>query len=384
MDKLLNLEESKNVIDEFFSKNLVKKVMVVCGKSWRKAPLNGYLHQLEKKKVISCVYFEDFQPNPIFESVIKGVKYLQEENCDGIIAAGGGSAIDVAKCIKNFSDIDVNSVPPIELLQKNNLVINRKCPFLAIPTTAGTGSERTSFAVIYFEGNKYSIENKAIIPNEVILYPDLLIGLPIYQKKVTMLDALCHAVESYWSINSTDISKNFSRKAIELIRLYGESYINNSEFGRQNVMKAANLAGMAINLTKTTAAHAMSYKLSSIYHWPHGHAVAVCLPEIWKYMFLNMNKCIDVRGEEYLKAIFKEIAVLISGDESATIENGIQAFENILKKLDITVKEKLNSKDLKILVDSVNVQRLKNNPVKLEKDDIQYIYRRMFKEEKFL
>lgn len=384
MDKLLNLEESKNVIDNFISKNFLKKVMVVCGKSWKKASLNEYLHQLEKEKIIRCIYFEDFQPNPILESVIKGVKCLQEENCDGIIAAGGGSAIDVAKCIKNFSDIDVSSIPLMELLQKNNLIINRKLPFLAIPTTAGTGSEKTSFAVIYFKGNKYSIENEAIIPDEVILYPDLLIGLPIYQKKVTMLDALCHAIESYWSINSTDISKNFSREAIELIRLYGESYINNTELGRQKIMKAANLAGMAINLTKTTAAHAMSYKLSSIYHWPHGHAAAVCLPEIWKYMLLNLDKSIDVRGEAYLKVIFKEISVLISGDKSATIENGIQAFENILNKLEITVKEKLNSEDLKILVDSVNIQRLKNNPVKLEKDDIEYIYKKIFKEENVL
>ena len=108
--------------------------------------------------------------------------------------------------------------------------------------------------------------------------------LPIYQKKSTMMDALCHSIESYWSVNSTEESNKYSKQAIQTILENKDAYLANKDLGNANMLKAAYLAGKAINITQTTAGHAMSYKLTSLYGIAHGHAVAICISKLWEYM----------------------------------------------------------------------------------------------------
>lgn len=139
------------------------------------------------------VEFAEFTPNPLYEQVVKGVELFNNNKCNCIVAVGGGSTIDVAKCIKLYCKMN-----PGEnfLLQEKK---DSQIPLYAVPTTAGTGSESTKHAVIYYEGSKQSISHESIIPNVVILEPSLLKSLPVYQKKCTMLDALSQAIESFWS-----------------------------------------------------------------------------------------------------------------------------------------------------------------------------------------
>ena len=146
-----------------------------------------------------------------------------------------------------------------------------------MPTTAGTGSEATRYAVIYFDGEKQSISDYSCIPSAVLMDASVLKTLPIYQKKSTMMDAFCHAIESYWSVNSSEESRQYSRRAIQLIMENKDLYIGNDETGNTQMLKAAHLAGKAINLTQTTAGHAMCYKLTSLYGIAHGHAAALCV-----------------------------------------------------------------------------------------------------------
>jgi alcohol dehydrogenase class IV len=135
-------------------------------------------------------------------------------------------------------------------------------------------------------------------------------------------------------------------------------------------MEASNLAGRAINITATTAAHAMSYKITSLYKLPHGHAVALCLPEVWSYMLGHTDDCIDSRGEEYLKDIFNQIAAIIDLDY----------FKSMLEKLEMNYPKAINKdSELDILVQSVNPVRLKNNPVFLSTDVLKYMYERIIK-----
>ena len=109
---------------------------------------------------------------------------------------------------------------------------------------------------------------------------------------------------------ATDESKDYSKTAVQLITRYWRSYIlDNDAHAAAQIMKAANYAGRAINISATTAAHAMSYKITSLYRLPHGHAVAVCLPEIWEYMISHPEKCIDPRGKEYMQNIFSLIQI---------------------------------------------------------------------------
>jgi alcohol dehydrogenase class IV len=267
----------------------------------------------------------------LYEDVINGTKKFIESGCDTILAIGGGSAIDIAKAIKYFS--------------------KSSSDIIAIPTTAGTGSESTHFAVIYKDGVKQSLADNSLLPSYVILEPSAISSVPEYIRKATMMDALCHAIESYWAKKATDESRDVSRRAIHEILINKESYLLNEYNGNQGMLRAANLAGQAINITTTTAAHAMSYKITSLYGFAHGHAVAICMPEVWR---INAMEIPEITLNEY---------------------------EEILASLKLEYPVSNNWKaDIDILSSSVNLDRLKNNPVDLNKYEIIKIYERIIHE----
>lgn len=316
------------------------------------------------------VVFDQFTSNPLYEDVCKGVKLFNANHCDTIVAVGGGSTIDVAKCIKLYCKMD----PDRNYLQQE--YTDSGIPLIAVPTTAGTGSESTRYAVIYFEGKKQSVTHDSIIPNYAILEPKLLKSLPLYQKKCTMLDALCQGIESMWSVNSTDESRVFSKIAIDLIMHHWQDYIEqNSAKAAEAIMQAANYAGRAINITQTTAPHAMSYKLTSMYGLPHGHAVALCLPEVWMYMLEHPEKCIDPRGEDHLAFVFEWLGQIMGCDSPY---KGLMMFRAIMFGLDMPKPESKNrEEELDVLTRSVNPERLRNNPVKLDEGTIKWIYNKI-------
>lgn len=305
--------------------------------------------------------FSDFTPNPLQEQVDKGTELFLSTGCDGMIAIGGGSAIDVAKCIK------------LACLAKVS-----KIPFIAIPTTAGTGSESTHNAVVYLNGIKQTVTDDRILPDIALLDPSVLDTLPIYQKKCTMMDALCQGIESWWSVNATDESKTYSKMAVELILTNWKHYIfDGDQEAAWQIMLAANNSGRAINLAQTTAAHAMSYKITSIYGLPHGHAVAVGLPEIWQYMIEHPEKCIDSRGKQYLLTVFDDIAHSMG---TASPEEAIHAFRQFMTQLDLrNPSAKDRDSDLSVLTQSVNPVRLKNNPVLLDPTALRALYQTIIK-----
>ncbi len=309
------------------------------------------------------IEFSDFTPNPLYEQVCKGVELFHNQKCELIVAVGGGSAIDVAKCIKLYCKMDKS----LNYLGQDTF--DSKILLIAVPTTAGTGSESTRHAVIYYKGVKQSVSHTSIIPDYAILEPSVLETLPLYQKKCTMLDALCQAIESWWSVNSTEESKSYSKKAISYITQNWEAYIfENTDEAAAKIMEASNYAGRAINITATTAAHAMSYKITSLYRFPHGHAVAVCMPEVWEYVLSHTDDCIDVRGSEYLRKTLSQIAELITLDQ----------FKSMLVKMDMQNPEYGDKEnELETLVQSVNPVRLKNNPVTLSTDVMREMYRRI-------
>lgn len=320
------------------------------------------------------VVFSDFSPNPVYEDVCKGIDTFHITKCDTLLAIGGGSTIDVAKCIKLAvlaKEGNGAILPPLV-----NTIVEcggGKLPFIAIPTTAGTGSESTHNAVMYYEGVKQTVTNDGILPDYAILEPKVLKTLPAYQKKCTMMDAFCQGIESWWSVNSTEESHEYSRKTIEIIMANWRKYIfKNDDEAAKQIMLAANYGGRAITITQTTAAHAMSYKISSLYKIPHGHAVAVCLPEIWEYMIEHIDKCIDSRGKNYLLDIFTKIPKAMGCD---SCEKAIMLFRQMMKDMELPNPTAGNKNDeIDNLSRSVNPIRLKNNPIELDKDSIKNLY----------
>lgn len=339
-----------------------QRYMLVCDASFPFLPI--------KEMFSPAVVFDQFTSNPLYEQVCKGVELFNANGCDAIVAVGGGSTIDVAKCIKLYCKMD----PAKNYLQQE--CKDSGVPLIAVPTTAGTGSESTRYAVIYYEGKKQSITHESIVPNYAILEPQLLKSLPLYQKKCTMLDALCQGIESLWSVNSTDESMIYSKIAIDMIMYHLHGYIeDNSEEDARFIMQAANYAGRAINITQTTAPHAMSYKLTSMYGLPHGHAVALCLPEVWMYMMEHPEKCVDPRGKEHLEFVFEWLGRIMQCDSAY---KGLMMFRAIMFALDMPQPQSKDREgELEVLTTSVNPVRLKNNPVALDEETIRNIYNKI-------
>lgn len=348
-----------------------KKLFLVIDSSY---PFLNIKDAIEALPVEEKVKFSDFTPNPLYEQVCNGIELLKQTRCDTILAVGGGSAIDVAKCIKLAvlaKEGNAAIIPP--LVSQRLPIDGSKISFIAIPTTAGTGSESTHNAVMYYEGAKQTVTNDGVLPDYAVLESSVLKTLPLYQKKCTMMDALCQGIESWWSVNSTDESYEYSRKTIELIMANWRKYIfENDDQAAAQIMLAANYGGCAINITQTTAAHAFSYKITSLYKLPHGHAVAVCLPEIWEYMIGHMDKCIDKRGQDYLTDIFAQISKAMGCE---TVALAIKLFRGMMKDMELANPMSANrDEDLNVLSTSVNPVRLKNNPIRLEKQDIYFLY----------
>ena len=345
---------------DYLKTNSKTGILLVCGKSAHRLEIGKFLESnINELKITE---FNDFEPNPDYESVVKGVSEYHKNNCDLIMAVGGGSAMDVAKCIKLFAYMD-SSVNYIE-----QEIVPNDIPFVAVPTTAGTGSEATRYGVIYYQGNKMSITHESGIPCAVVFDSSVLETLPMLHKKATMLDALCHAVEAFWSVNSNEESKEYSRKAIKMILSNKEGYLKNEHEANHNMLMAANIAGKAINITQTTAGHAMSYKLTSIYGLPHGQAAALCVKELLPYMYEHIADCTDARGSEYLKGTFDELVKLLGG---------IEVFGELYDELGLGGFKTASSDEYDVLAAAVNPTRLKNNPVKLTTEIIRDMYIRI-------
>ncbi|SCW32701.1 cytidyltransferase-like domain-containing protein [Ruminococcaceae bacterium YRB3002] len=344
-------------------------IMLVCGRSLGVMPVRDYFDNVSARLGVRIVQFSDFTPNPLYDSVVEGVNVFNREGCGAIIAIGGGSAMDVAKCIKLYCNMD----PSVCYLEQE--IVPNNIPFLAAPTTAGTGSEATRFAVIYYNGAKQSVTHESIIPGTVLMDSSLLKTLPVYQRKCTMFDALCHAIESIWSVNSTDESKAYAREAIHLIMDNMDGYLENDPSSNLGMLMAAYKAGKAINITQTTAGHAMCYKITSLYGLSHGHSAMLCVRYLFPWMLENMDRCADPRGREYLGSVMDYIAEAFGLAEPSQV---CKWLDDQYSRLGMSTPS-ATDEEIILLSSSVNADRLKNNPVALDHGSIEMLYRRILR-----
>lgn len=329
-----------------------------CGAS---ASLEPFLDQR------SACRFSGFELNPKLEDVQRGMQAYRESQSDFLIAVGGGTAIDLAKLIGTLSeqahsarDIATGRAP-IHLAGK---------PLMAIPTTAGTGSEATHFAVVYVDGQKYSVAHPTLLPAYAVVDPALTESLPRRMTVATGLDAFCQAVESIWAVAATQESLAFATEAARLAFDNLPVAVHTPTLkARRAMCRASHLAGKAINITKTTAPHALSYALTSRYGVPHGIAVAFTLvPTLEFNAGVTNGDCTDPRGAE---AVCERIALITRAVGCASVEAACSAMQEFLSQLDCgTLKDVCQSSDLPSIVDSVNVERLSNNPRRASREQL--------------
>ncbi|MEX2371673.1 MAG: phosphonoacetaldehyde reductase [Bacteroidales bacterium] len=310
--------------------------------------------------------FHNFDPNPQLHDLEKGVARFRKGNYELILAIGGGSVLDMAKLISVFAHHETDI---IDVVKGKSALTGGKTPLLAIPTTAGTGAEATKFAVLYIDKTKYSVEHPLILPDQVYLSPDFSTTADPYLTACTGLDALCQAVESIWSVNANSVSEEFALRAVEII--WGnlqQAVLHNNAAARENMVEAAYLAGRAINITRTTAPHALSYPFTSYYGIPHGHAVALSLPFFLNFNYLVTNEnCTDKRGVKTVKERIDKVLRVLKANISDAPTLLTELFSSI--GVNINIHTLIDGLDPRIIIEHVNTERLTNNPrIVTEKD----------------
>ena len=354
-------EDIKKFIDEKF----FKKIFVLCGKkSFLISGANSFFDKIMKKKEVKIFYKNS--ELPIFEELIKIIKEIRNFKPDLILAIGGGAVIDYAK-IANVVDIRPDLT---ELIINYSYPFSKKYTKLAvIPTTAGSGAEVTSNAVIYVNKIKYSFESELLIPDNFFLIPEFLISAPNKVKASAGFDSIAQALESLVSKKSNQKSVEYASKSLSISINSFISFLKNPNLKNSTEMAiASNLAGKAINISKTTAPHAVSYPFTSLYNISHGHAVSLFFEDFFKFNYKNLLRSetsFDLKKRfDLIFKIFEVSDINHFNSKISFIKNQSKLEDN-LEQLNINLKN--NSKKI---IEGINLLRLGNNPIKINQFDI--------------
>ncbi|MEG1509907.1 MAG: iron-containing alcohol dehydrogenase, partial [Clostridia bacterium] len=309
------------------------------------------LYYLRKRTpYVHCEIFAEVEPDPSFDTINRGVKAMNNFKPDVIIAVGGGSAMDAAKGMWLFyehPDADVLGMKQ-KFLDIRKRVFNfpdlgEKAKLVCIPTTSGTGSEVTSFAVITDKVNnvKYPLADYSLVPNVAIIDPQFTFSLPKAVVADTGMDVLTHAIEAYVSNFSSDYTDALAIKAIQLVfEFLPKSYEVGDELSREKMHNASCIAGMAFSNAFLGLNHSIAHKLGGEFHVPHGRANAVILPYVVEYNAQKPTKFATFPKYEKFVADVKyaEIAKILGLPAKTTDEgvaNLVKAIRDLQKRLNI-------------------------------------------------
>ena len=351
-------------IIKFINDKNFKKIFILCGKN--SFITSGAKHLFKKIDNKEIKFFYKKSEVPILNELIEIIREIKDFKPDLFLAIGGGGVIDYAK-IANVVDIRSDLA---ELIVNYSYPFKKKYTKLAvIPTTAGSGAEVTSNAVIYVNGIKYSFESELLIPDFFFLIPEFLISAPNKIKASAGFDAIAQALESLISKKSNEESVDYATKSLNISVNSFLPFVNNPNIKNAAEMSiASNLAGKAINISKTTAPHAASYPFTSLYNISHGHAVSLFFEKFFKFNYQNLNKSetyFDLKKRFDLMFRLFNVQNIDEFNLKISLMKQKSKLEDSLPKLNINAKN--NSKNI---LNGINLLRLGNNPVKIIEKDI--------------
>ena len=302
-------------------------------------------HLRKRQQYVHSEIFSSVEPDPSFETIKRGVQAIESFKPDVIIALGGGSAIDAAKGMWLFyehpdADVEGMKLKFLDIRKKTYKFpkLGEKCKMVAIPTTSGTGSEVTSFAVISdkVQNKKYPLTDYELTPDVAIVDPDLVTSLPKSITADTGMDVLTHALEAYVSNMASDYTDALAEKAAELvIKNLKECYDNGSnKEARERMHNASTMAGMAFSNAFLGINHSLAHKLGAAYHLPHGRLNAILLPYVVKYNSEEPTKFVSFPKYEYFIADEKYATIARKmGLKADTKEEGVQSLIKEIQEL---------------------------------------------------
>ena len=302
-------------------------------------------HLRNRQHYVHSEIFSEVESDPSFDTIMKGVEAMKNFKPDVIIALGGGSPIDAAKGMWLFYEHPEADPEGLKLkfmdIRKRTYKfpkLGEKCQMVAIPTTSGTGSEVTSFAVITDKekNKKYPLADYELTPDVAIVDPDLVISLPKSITADTGMDVLTHALEAYVSNMASDYTDGLAEKAVELVFQYLEQAYDDgtNKLAREKMHNASTIAGMAFTNAFLGVNHSIAHKIGAEFHLPHGRINAILLPYVVRYNATKPTKFVSFPKYEYFIADkkYSEIAKK-AGLKAKTVEEGISSLIEKIKEM---------------------------------------------------
>ena len=302
-------------------------------------------HLRKRHQYVHSEIFSEVESDPSFDTIKKGVKAMESFKPDVVIALGGGSPIDAAKGMWLFYEHPDADVEGLKLkfmdIRKRTYKfpkLGSKCKMVAIPTTSGTGSEVTSFAVITDKekNKKYPLADYELTPDVAIVDPDLVMSLPKSITADTGMDVLTHAIEAYVSNMASDYTDGLAEKAVELVIKYLETAYDDgsNKVARERMHNASTIAGMAFTNAFLGINHSLAHKIGAEFHLPHGRINAILLPYVIKYNSSKPTKFVSFPKYEYFIADEKyyELAKKV-GLKADSKEEGINSLIEKIKEM---------------------------------------------------
>ena len=336
LEKMPNIERAFIVTDEGMMKlGYVDKILY---------------HLRKRHQYVHSEIFSDVESDPSFDTIKKGVEAMNAFKPDVIIALGGGSPIDAAKGMWLFYENPDADVEGLKLkfmdIRKRTYKfpkLGSKCKMVAIPTTSGTGSEVTSFAVITDKekNKKYPLADYELTPDVAIIDPDLVMSLPQSITADTGMDVLTHAIEAYVSNMASDYTDGLAEKAVELVMEYLQKAYDDGtdKTAREKMHNASTIAGMAFTNAFLGINHSLAHKIGAEFHMPHGRINAILLPYVIKYNASKPTKFVSFPKYEYFIANQKyaNLAKKV-GLPANTVEEGIESLIQKVKEMNTHLK----------------------------------------------
>ncbi len=352
------------------------KVLILCDENLKKiGTMQIVLDAILNKEIEIGEVYTNIPPDSSIQIIEEIVQVYLKQNCDSIIAIGGGSVIDTAKGVRMM--LSQNAKNMMELAGCEMIGYGKHIPFVAIPTTSGTGSEVTLVAVILNQCKNIKMEfiSYYLLPDIAVLDPRMTMKLPPKMTAATGMDALCHAIESYTCMQKNPLSDSYAVAAINLIRenLLKVCENGNNKKGRLALANASLMAGVAFSNSMVGIIHAIGHALGGVSRVPHGEAMAILMPYCMEY---NMDKLEELYAELLLPIAGAEVYSNTPKEERA--KKTIETIKDMRKQLhDLTglplnLREKqVNKEDFeKIAQTALNDGAMIVNPKKVEMEDV--------------
>ena len=329
------------------------------------------------ERMVSLRRWEEHRPNPTAVDIATGLTAASAHRPDVIIGVGGGSTLDTAKLVAALVAVeDGSDVERVErLIRRHEVAEARHVRLILVPTTSGSGAQVTHFATVYVGTIKHSVTGAALLPDRIVLDPALAMSGSVHQRAVSGIDALAQAIESFWAVGGDERSRSDAEAALRLLLPALVTFAHHPDPASAEAMASGSqLAGEAINRSRTTIPHALSYALTQQVGLAHGHAVAHTLPAVLaRHLTAGPGSLVGLTPNEHRGNMRRLLDALGVADRDA----GVLRVEEIVRDLGLRDPERSRhtaiAAQVETLARSIDPVRARNNPVQFARADLRAI-----------